>query len=662
MNDLSNDIQELYCYPVEKHGDRYVESPESTYLSIDRPHFNDLANYISHNHRPILSDVEIDGRAFRTTVYVPNDPNDNSFVVADENGRPPDALQDSELDPVVSQRYYYYIWKKISYSESISPGQASYLETEFMIPSFVDITDSENKSDRVSRSWQEIKNISRLVILGEPGSGKTTCLRKLTLEHIRDKDTASHKLIPIYIQLRNIENIHNLYDEVKNHLSFHTDKTDNYQIETLAQSGQLMLVLDGLDELENETRSRAKSRILDISRQYPQIKVVVSTRMHGYDWRIPGFTHVELEPFSNKKLLEWTYQKLYSRKNESWSSFISLLTSDIDLLKLAQNPLMMSLIVFLYQYRSLLPNRKVDLVGEFVEVLVDSWDTVRGVYRNTEDWASPSRKVEALCRSAFALTMTGKVTFTEREFIAWQNFDSDKPTSRELLQVLVSHTGLVKWDDKLDGENHITFHHRTFVDYFAALYLVQSTKDAEDIVEDNLDKLNWQPVWEYACGITPDASHLLNLMLRNKRLNEINKAVLSAKALSQITSVSNDTLVKTIELIRTTLEMLFYKYSLHSSKDDADTNNTKVWRLKLRVSKSLINDFDDVKHLLESIYNSRSSTFASKLKESLYSSNTPAIVVFSKCLEEDGQLNIIPDLDYLVIEVNKNLIDNFTDK
>ena len=187
----------------------------------------------------------------------------------------------------------------------------------------------------------------RFVLLGDPGSGKSSFLRHLALclagemrHRAGDADTPANANLaalrdwlldtftPIYIELRDLVTKsfpslpHNAKEDavspstedfwgyVRAHLlkglgNFETD------LRVLAGDGTAILLLDGLDEVPDAANPHRRKQIKDLvaalTRTYPALRIIVTARPHAYrldQWALNGFGHTMLEPLSLSRLHE----------------------------------------------------------------------------------------------------------------------------------------------------------------------------------------------------------------------------------------------------------------------------------------------------------------------------------------------------------------------
>jgi energy-coupling factor transporter ATP-binding protein EcfA2 len=159
----------------------------------------------------------------------------------------------------------------------------------------------------------------KLVIAGPPGSGKSTLSRflALTLASPDDGDPGLWSMLrehlPLFVEPR-------LYDILCRegscptplHYFDHLGKTQGYavtreEIESyLNDGGQALLILDGLDDVTSQrSRDALIAGVSGISRNYRNVRVMVTTRVVGYG-AVPlsceGFEHYTLQDFDDEQI------------------------------------------------------------------------------------------------------------------------------------------------------------------------------------------------------------------------------------------------------------------------------------------------------------------------------------------------------------------------
>jgi hypothetical protein len=144
----------------------------------------------------------------------------------------------------------------------------------------------------------------RVVILGGPGSGKSSLLQFLTLQGVTEPELA----IPILIELGkyardNAESRTILeFLESGDFALFHLNQN---ALDAALKNGQASLLLDGLDEIFDHQRHEAViAEVKRLSITYPKARIWVTTRIVGYQsqhLRDASFRHFTLQDFESSQ-------------------------------------------------------------------------------------------------------------------------------------------------------------------------------------------------------------------------------------------------------------------------------------------------------------------------------------------------------------------------
>ncbi len=198
-----------------------------------------------------------------------------------------------------------------------------------------------------------------LLILGEPGSGKTIALLQLAKKLINQTEQDLTKPIPVVFNLSSwgqkqqpIEKW--LIEELK----------DKYQVpktwsEPWIEQEQLILLLDGLDEVQAEKRDACVRALNEFIAAHNITEMVVCSRVKDYEAlteRLQLSSAICIKPLSQEKLYEFL-----DRAGASLASLKILLQQDRELEQFAQTPLILNIMSVAYQDWSIK-----DLLREFL--------------------------------------------------------------------------------------------------------------------------------------------------------------------------------------------------------------------------------------------------------------------------------------------------------
>ena len=162
---------------------------------------------------------------------------------------------------------------------------------------------------------------SRVVLLGDPGSGKSTLSRYVVLSLIDpagDRKLRSNLegFLPLVIELRSYsalcrEKKCQSFGEFLEYLG----KTEGLHLNHAAlqshfqNDGRAVIVFDGLDEIfDPAERQQVTRQIVGFSLDYPKVRVVVTSRIVGYNRKIltdAGFSHFTLQDLDQPQVQQF---------------------------------------------------------------------------------------------------------------------------------------------------------------------------------------------------------------------------------------------------------------------------------------------------------------------------------------------------------------------
>lgn len=195
-------------------------------------------------------------------------------------------------------------------------------------------------------AYRAISESRRLMIKGAPGAGKSMLLKHIALSHAK---SGFAKYVPILLELHRLsyrtKSINQHLVEALERDDF--PKADRF-VEQGLKNGTLLLLFDGLDEVNSAERQQVVQQIKDLIDQCSKCRVLITCR-----------TQVYKNEFSRSvdRTLEFTDQQIQSflqpwqssmTSNKSVEQLLRNLRDRPRIMTLARNPLMLTIIAYLY--------------------------------------------------------------------------------------------------------------------------------------------------------------------------------------------------------------------------------------------------------------------------------------------------------------------------
>jgi HEAT repeat protein len=368
----------------------------------------------------------------------------------------------------------------------------------------------------------------RLVVIGAPGQGKSTLLRRCLLEAARRwRERPDGEPFSVYLRLADWEaagagGAPDLLGYATATLPRLGEMGSDAVRAWLA--GRVLWLLDGVDEVRDRAlRERLREEITATAALRPADRWVVATRPAGEPLGgfAAGWRRSEMLAFDESQvrqiLVRWA--SVLERKEGlrfDPARMHSALARDRGLARLQGNPLLLTLAVLFYKSRRRLPHDRWEFYDVADQVLRDSWLQHR---LHHADGQLPGMYLpELLERLALLGMVAGKAAFTreelERECRAllvardYGGAERDREcalfvrAAEDLIGVLVGQ-----------GPGSFGFLHLTFQEFLAARALCHRSAEVAGVLARFWDHPGWEEVWRlYALAIESDVARYAELI------------------------------------------------------------------------------------------------------------------------------------------------------
>lgn len=264
--------------------------------------------------------------------------------------------------------------------------------------------------------FDELGSGRTLLILGKPGSGKTITLLQLARDLIRSAQQDIEYLIPIVFNLSSWNGKQTIAEWLVEELN------TKYQVpksigQPWIKQQQLLLLLDGLDEVRTENRDTCVAALNAFQQEYAT-EMVVCSRIQDYQVlsnRLNFQRAIYLKPLTPVQI----YCYLDSL-NADLTGLRTLLVKDTALQELVQSPLILNIAVFAYEGVTTEDLPKTHIVEEHRQQLFDTYIERMLKHRGAEKRYSKAQTVRWLSWLAQQLKCSSQTIFLiERIHYDW---------------------------------------------------------------------------------------------------------------------------------------------------------------------------------------------------------------------------------------------------
>jgi hypothetical protein len=377
---------------------------------------------------------------------------------------------------------------------------------------------------------------AHLMILGQPGAGKSTFLRKIGLEALKDKSgQVEGEYIPALLELK----------------QFTTDKVDIYDIiqqefiscqlplakeftNQVLRQGKLLLLLDGLDEVSNKNFELVIDRIQNFVKQYKQNKFVISCRTAAYRQKFKDFKEFIIADFDNQQIQQFINNWFYSevdKKLGTAEKCWNKINSEEATRELARTPLLLTFLCLEYDESQDLPKKKATLYGNALDILLRRWASEKRLpYEPVYRQLGIDLEKIMLAEIAYDNFAADKLFFSQQEVLNQiQKFLSNNDNAPKnldpgkILDAITIEQGILVER----ARDVFSFSHLTLQEYLTAQY-IDDHRLVEKLVTEHLIDKRWKEVFLLVAGVMRGGADDLLLFMEKEVQKYINTPKLQA--------------------------------------------------------------------------------------------------------------------------------------
>ena len=390
-----------------------------------------------------------------------------------------------------------------------------------------------------------------LMVLGGPGIGKSTFLKKLGLEAL--KGNLHGTQIPVLIELKTFRNNKiNLVTAIAKEFEIcGFPDPEAFTALSLSQ-GRLLLLLDGLDEVPTRNMNHVIEQIEAFTIQFDRNTFVASCRTAAYRSSFKQFTDVTIADFDDAQIEQFVqrwFNSVLDQKADTAKQYWQLLQQPENKAakELAQTPLLLTFLCLIYEREQALPNRRSTLYGRALNILLSEWSAQKRLEQTPiyKDF-HPELEKELLSEIAFSSFAEDRLFFSKSDitdrithFLADTLDAPEHLNGQDVLQAIEVQQGILV-ERAIDT---YSFSHLTLQEYLAALHIVNNQLITE-VVSQHLTDQRWREVFLLVIGLMGRRGHeLLDIIDQQARtyINEQPKILYLIQWANKMTQGSRTT-------------------------------------------------------------------------------------------------------------------------
>jgi len=367
-------------------------------------------------------------------------------------------------------------------------------------------------------------DLRRLVILGDPGAGKSALLQTQALRWADQAESARDDAeLPLMIEIRSYAAARH-DDQKLDLLDFIVDgrgipcRLNREAVRARLDAGNACVLFDALDEaFDPGVRGEIVNGILRFANDFPAARIVVTSRVIGYqgeDFRGAGFRHYMIQELDDQQITSFlerwhahTYPPSEAAERDQKQWRLSHAIADArPIRELAGNPLLLTMMAILNRYQDL-PRGRAELYEQCARLLLQQWkvsDALRADPALTADALaiglpekqSLLRRLARQMQSGSSGALGNLISTSQLEGVIEEAVrpivqGNPRAVARALIRQLRERNFILCFA----GGDSYAFVHRTFLEYYCAEDLRLRFEQEQTLKLEDLKNEIYGPHW-----------------------------------------------------------------------------------------------------------------------------------------------------------------------
>ena len=340
------------------------------------------------------------------------------------------------------------------------------------------------------------ENAEHIVIVGQPGAGKTTCVKHICQELLVSDRVSRDQNYPVLIKLRELNGLRtpktiedstlivealqkiyritlNLSDTTADDSVAHSNLRASREraVLEIIESTRPLILLDGLDEITHKKKRDAViEELRHLAPRVENARFILTSRTGEFNYYIERMHTFEVAPLTPEQIANFASGWLGKDAAEKFLMQVK----NSPFWDTAIKPLTLAHLCAIYERLESIPERPKTVYKKIIRLLLEEWDQQRSVKRKSAYAGfDVDRKQEFLADLAYTLSTEHRTsTFSRSDLLQafsqiHQNYSLLESDAQDVVDEVESHTGIVIQS----ATDLFEFSHKSLHEFLAASFI-----------------------------------------------------------------------------------------------------------------------------------------------------------------------------------------------